>query len=96
MGGNRIDKNNLSLLLEELSEVFKTRGWVLSIGVPASRFRVDDGYDVAEIAPHVDISNILAFGFHSERDQVADHHAPLFRRETDRGLDVFYNAVSKF
>lgn len=95
-GGHRSDKENLSHLLEELSEVFRIRGWIISLAVPASRFRVDDGYDVAKIAPHVDLINILAFGFHTERDLVADHHAPLYRRESDHGLDVFFNAVMKF
>lgn len=93
MGGSKKDKENLALLLEELSEVFTVKNWMLSAAVPPSRFRVEDGYDVTQIARYLDLINVLAFDLHSEREDIADHHSPLYRRDHDHGLDVFYNAV---
>lgn len=69
------------------------RNWILSASVSPSKFRVDDGYNVKEIASHLDLINVLAFDLHSEREDVADHHSPLYRRKHDQGLDIFYNAV---
>ncbi|KAK6618323.1 hypothetical protein RUM44_002775 [Polyplax serrata] len=92
LGGNKNDREFFSLLLEELAEVFLLRNWILSASVSPSKFRVDDGYNVKEIASHLDLINVLAFDLHSEREDVADHHSPLYRRKHDQGLDIFYNA----
>lgn len=43
LGGENSDKDNFGALLEELREIMKPRGWELSVAVPASRFRIEDG-----------------------------------------------------
>ncbi|EFA10488.1 chitinase 10 isoform X1 [Tribolium castaneum] len=89
MGGQLSDKEYLNLFLEELSEIFKPRGWVLTIAVPASRFRVEDGFNPQRLGSLVDFINLQAFDFHREREPVADHHANLYSRPGDSGLDLF-------
>ncbi|GLV44511.1 Chitinase 10 [Carabus blaptoides fortunei] len=91
LGGRVTDKMNLNLLLEELSEIFQTRDWILSMSVPASRFRIEDGYDVPVLSSYVDFVNLQAYDFHIEKDPVADHHSPLTKRTRDTGLNVFFN-----
>lgn len=81
-------------MLEELAEIFEISNSILSISVPASRFRIEDGYDVQTIAQSVDFVNLRAYDFHVEKEPAADHHAPLTRRKHDGGLNVFFNAVS--
>lgn len=81
-------------LLEELSEIFQSRDWILSVSVPASRFRIEDGYDVQSLASSVDFVNLQAYDFHTEKEPVADHHSPLMKREKEAGLNVFFNVVS--
>lgn len=93
LGGNPNDREHFTLLVEELSEVFRIKNWLLSASVAASRFKIEDGYNVPHISYYLDMMNILAFDLHSEREEVADHHSPLYRRTHDQGLDVFYNAV---
>nr|CAD7569858.1 unnamed protein product [Timema californicum] len=91
LGGRRTDKEHFSLLVEELSEVFAPRGWLLSASVSPSRFRLEDGYDVPRLNKHLDFINIMTFDLHAERDSAADHHSPLVQRKHDVGLNVFYN-----
>jgi len=43
---NQINRDNYSLLVEELKSAFADKGWLLTAAVPAPPFRVDDGYDV--------------------------------------------------
>lgn len=93
MGGSKEDKNNFSLLLEELAEVFLFKNLLLSVSVAASRFRIEDGYNVMQIVSFLDLVNVLAFDLHAEREDGADHHSPLYRRKHDQGLDIFYNVV---
>ena len=94
LGGKQKDKEHFSLLIEELSEVFAPRGWLLSAAVSPSRFRLEDAYDVYRLARYLDFVNLMSFDLHAERDRSADHHAPLFQRKHDSGLNVFYNVVS--
>nr|AMT75074.1 chitinase Cht10 [Locusta migratoria] len=91
MGGMSREKEHFSLLVEELAESFAPRGNVLSASVSPSRFRVEDGYDVARLARRLDFINLMAFDLLTEQDAAADHHAPLTQRKHDYGLAVFYN-----
>lgn len=72
-------------------------GYVLSTAVPGSRFRIEDGYDVPLLANIVDFVNLEAFDLHNDKGStVADHHAPLMKREKEKNaLDTFLNVVSE-
>ena len=74
--------------------MFAPRGWILSAAVSPSRFRLEDAYDVQHLTRNLDFINLMTFDMHAERDQLADHHAPLLQRRHDKGLSVFYNVVS--
>lgn len=80
--------------MDELSEVFRPRGWLLSAAVSPSRFRMEDAYDVPRISANLDFINLMAFDLHAERDSAADHHAPMTQRPHDASIDIFYNVVS--
>lgn len=94
LGGHSYDKENFALFLEELSEIFKQKGWLLTISVPASRFRVEDGFIPSRLASVVDFVNLQGYDLHRDKEPVADHHAPLTARPHDAGLDIFFNVVS--
>lgn len=91
LGGRYSDKENFALLLEELSESLRTEGLLLSIAAPASRFRIEDGFDYERIGEAVDFVTVEAYDFHRERGPVADHHSVLKERNRDNGLGIFYN-----
>ncbi|KAJ8980546.1 hypothetical protein NQ317_001053 [Molorchus minor] len=88
-GGHVTDKEFYNLFLEELSEIFKDRGWLLAASAPASRFRIEDGFDPSNLGKNVDFVNIQAYDFHREREAIADHHSNLFARPEDHGLNLF-------
>ncbi|XP_056636318.1 probable chitinase 10 [Diorhabda sublineata] len=90
-GGQRTDKEFLALFLEETSEIFKQRQWSLVLSAPASRFKVEDGFNPERIGNFVDFVNLQTYDFHFERESVADHHANLFTRPEDSGLNIFFN-----
>lgn len=94
LGGHSTDKQYFALFLEELSEVFKANDWLLTVSAPASRFRIEDGFDPLRLANTVDFINMQAYDFHSDREPVADHHAPLNSRPHDNDINIFYNVVS--
>lgn len=90
-GGRITDKEYLNLFLEELSEIFSVRGWLLSVSVPASRFRIEDGFNPLRLSSTVDFVNVEVYNFHREREPVADHHSNLYSRPEDNGLNIFYS-----
>nr|XP_022917656.1 probable chitinase 10 isoform X3 [Onthophagus taurus] len=85
------DRTTFKYLLEELNETFEPMGYILSVAVPASRFKVEDGFDVKTLDKTVSFVNLLAYDFHKERDPIADHAANLYIRPYDKGLDIFTN-----
>ncbi|KAL1138265.1 hypothetical protein AAG570_009954, partial [Ranatra chinensis] len=91
LGGNRNDKDNYSILIEELSGVLETRGWLLTASVTPSRFRLHDGYDVQKIAPYLHFILLKSFDFHVERDSAANHPAPLKVSSDEDPLSIYYN-----
>ncbi|KAK9881823.1 hypothetical protein WA026_017335 [Henosepilachna vigintioctopunctata] len=91
LGGHTSDKEYLLLLLEELSDIFQSRDWLLSIAVPASRFRVEDGFNPNVLANLVDFVNLQAYNFHKDKEPGAEHHANLNVRPGDEDLDLFFN-----
>ncbi|XP_071446319.1 probable chitinase 10 [Hetaerina americana] len=89
-GGVPEDKERLALLTEELMEALGPNG-IISAAVSASRFRVDDGYDVPRLARQLSFLSLVTFDLHAERDAAAIHHAPLKMTAADTGLGHFYN-----
>ena len=81
--GKWADKKNFADLVEELSEEFAPRGWLLSAAVSPASFRVEEGYDVARIARKLDFINVMTYDLHGSWDNFADHHSPLHTREHD-------------
>lgn len=94
LGGRVSDKQHFSLLLEEMSDIFKSSGWLLFVTVSSSRFRIDDAYDPAVLAKVADVINVQAYDFHRDRDLVASHHSNLYSRPGEIGVDAYFSGVS--
>lgn len=93
-GGRSTDKTNLEYLLEELSEIFKSKSWLLTVAASASRFRTEDAFNLKSLENLVDFVILEAYDFHKEKQPFADHHSPLRPRPHDTDLNIFYNTVS--
>lgn len=90
-GGRPTDKEHFGYFLEELSEIFRERGLQLVVSVPASRFRIDDGFDVRLLAKVVDFVNLEAYNFHKDRELYTNHHSNLYGQPSETGIDRYFN-----
>nr|XP_023029162.1 probable chitinase 10 isoform X1 [Leptinotarsa decemlineata] len=89
LGGQVSDKEFFTAFIEEVSEVFKQKGWLLALSAPASRFRIEDGFEPSKVGEFVDFVSVQAYDFHTDREPVADHHTNLYARPEDTGLNIF-------
>ena len=92
-GGKPTDKTNFKVLLEELRTVLKSRDLLLTVAVPASRYRLDEGYDILALEKMTDFVNLQAFELYRSGHPVVGHHSVLRPGFHDHGLDSFSNVV---
>ncbi|KAF0295370.1 Chitotriosidase-1 [Amphibalanus amphitrite] len=84
------DKPHFAKLVAELKRAFRPYDMWLSTATPATRERIDEGFDVPAIASEIDMIHVMAYDFHGSWESTADHHSPLLPRASDngRGFDV--------
>lgn len=94
---NPRDKQDFTTLIKELKAEFTkevqpgTEKLLLSAAVSAGKVAIDSGYDIAQIAQHLDFINLMTYDFHGVWRQATGHHSPLFRGLEDTGSDRFSN-----
>lgn len=75
--GNKADKQNYVLLLEELHTAFQPHGFLLSAAVAAGKENIDVAYDVAGLNKYLDFINLMTYDYHGEWEGVTGYNAPL-------------------
>nr|XP_020515760.1 chitinase-3-like protein 1 [Labrus bergylta] len=95
------DKQRFTELCKELETAFVDEGTssnqerlILAASVSAERSTIDAGYEVEEIAKHLDFINVLTFDFHGPWENVTAHHSPLFQGSQDTGDAIYSNTAS--
>ncbi|XP_011230914.2 chitinase-3-like protein 1 [Ailuropoda melanoleuca] len=93
------DRRHFTRLVKEMKAEFAREAQegtrqqlLLSAAVSAGKVTIDSGYDVAQIAQHLDFINLLSYDFHGAWHQTTGHHSPLFRGQADASSDRFNNA----
>ncbi|KAF0304743.1 Chitotriosidase-1 [Amphibalanus amphitrite] len=78
------DKNNFAQLCRELRESFEEEAeqsglqrLLLTAAVPVGPDTVRRGYDVRELARHLDLFHLMAYDFHGQWESQTGHHSPL-------------------
>lgn len=84
-GGKPQDKQNLAALLKELSAALKPKGKLLTIAVACCGSKVEQGYDVRQVAEAVDHIHVMTYDMRGPWDKVTDVHTPLKKRAIDSG-----------
>lgn len=84
------EKESFALLVKELSEVFKPRGWLLSSAVSPSKKVIDHGYDVPALSKYFDWIAVMTYDFHGQWDKKTGHVAPMYEHPDD--FDKTFNA----
>ncbi|XP_068561301.1 acidic mammalian chitinase-like [Cebidichthys violaceus] len=92
------DKPGFTLLCKELKEAFVAEGnttnrdrLIVTASVSAEKEIIDDSYEVAQIAKHLDFMNVLTFDFHGPLENVTGHHSPLYNGSQDTGDEIYLN-----
>ncbi|TMS19713.1 acidic mammalian chitinase [Larimichthys crocea] len=92
------DKKRFSLLCKELVEAYaaeaKTTGnpqLMLTAAVSAGKGTIDAGYEIAEIAKHLDFINVMTYDFHGAWERFTGHNSPLYRGSHDSGDLIYFN-----
>nr|ANC95004.1 putative chitinase 5 [Lygus hesperus] len=81
--GPASDKHGFSILLAELSAVFKPRKWHLSAAVSPNSAVIDVAYDVPSLSQHLDWVGLMSYDYHGPWDRKTGHVAPLHHHNGD-------------
>ncbi|KAL7407297.1 hypothetical protein ABVT39_006399 [Epinephelus coioides] len=97
-GSPPVDKMRFSLLCKELVEAYaaeaKATGkpqLMLTAAVSAGKGTIDAGYEIAEIAKHLDFINVMTYDFHGAWERATGHNSPLYRGSQDKGDLIYFN-----
>nr|BDV12031.1 endochitinase-like protein [Haemaphysalis longicornis] len=82
-GGAYSDRANFLLLVKELRSVFNQYKLLLTAAVPVAKFRLQEGYEVAELGELLDWINVMTYDLRGNWAGFTDVHSPLFRRSFD-------------
>jgi len=79
------DKEDFSLLVQEMSAMLKPRGLLFSAALSASKKVVEGAYDFPAVLPHFDFLNVMSYDYHGwfPDHEFTGHNAPLYRREEE-------------
>ncbi|ELK34988.1 PREDICTED: chitinase-3-like protein 1 [Myotis davidii] len=95
----RKDKQHFTSLVKEMKAEFvkeapkETQLLLLSAAVSAGKVALDRGYDMSQLAQHLDFINLLTYDFHGAWRQSTGHHSPLFRGQEVASSDRYSNAA---
>ncbi|XP_028430764.1 acidic mammalian chitinase-like [Perca flavescens] len=97
-GSPPVDKQRFSLLCKELVEAYaaeaKATGnpqLMLTAAVSAGKGTIDTGYEISEIAKHLDFINVMTYDFHGAWETLTGHNSPLYRGSHDSGDLIYFN-----
>lgn len=81
--GQPDEKEHFAEFVEEISEVFKPKGLLLSSAVSPAKKVIDAGYDVKKISKYFDWIAVMAYDFHGQWDKKTGHVAPMYAHPED-------------
>lgn len=84
------EKEHFAAFAQELSEVFKPRGWLLSTAVSPSKKVIDAGYDIPIMSDTFDWIAVMAYDYHGQWDKQTGHVAPMYQHPDD--VEPTFNA----
>ncbi|KAM7050344.1 chitinase-3-like protein 1 isoform 2-T2 [Molossus nigricans] len=102
LDAGRNDKQHLTTLVKEMKAEFakeapqQAERLLLSAAVPAGKVALDRGYDVRQLARHLDFISLMTYDFHGAWRRSTGHPSPLFRGQGGASADRFSNAICAF
>lgn len=77
------DIKNFTVFIKEMYAAFKQHDLLLMTTVGADEIDSRNAYDIPTLARSVDFLHLMAYDFHGFWESQADHHAPLYKRNSD-------------
>ncbi|WP_082238886.1 glycosyl hydrolase family 18 protein [Niameybacter massiliensis] len=91
------DKENYILLLQDLrnaldkKEVELGKTYELSVALPASRDKLEDGVDIQRMFEIIDFGNLMTYDMRGAFDPISGHQTPLYANSNDPYIDKGYS-----
>lgn len=82
-GGRPQDKDNFGIFVRELKTAFEPYNLLLTAAVGASEKLSKEGYDIPVLAKYLDYIHLMTYDYHGSWEVDADHHSPLYKRDSD-------------
>lgn len=80
-GGSSVDKKNFATLLKEFREnaEFKSKGYLLTAAVGATKDKIEKSYDVPALNQYLDFINVMSYDYNGpwEGTTKTGHNAPI-------------------
>ncbi|XP_020857131.1 chitinase-3-like protein 2 isoform X2 [Phascolarctos cinereus] len=85
--------HELAVAFQEEAKNSRKEKLLLSAGVAAGRQKIDNSYEIKDLANDVDFINLLSFDFHGFWDNplVTGHNSPLSKGSQDQRNSAYYN-----
>nr|AJF93427.1 chitinase 4 [Panonychus citri] len=81
--GKYSDKENFLKLVKEMKAAFDDDKYILSAAVPVAKFRLQEGYEVYDLARYLDQIHVMTYDLRGNWAGFADVHSPLYPRSFD-------------
>ncbi|XP_060532721.1 chitinase-3-like protein 1 [Cylas formicarius] len=80
---NDQDKANAILLLEDLQNTFKPKGYLISAAINGCPRFLSESYDIVQLNKFLDFINVIMFDYHGNFNNYVGHSSPLFNSSLD-------------
>ncbi|XP_078098082.1 acidic mammalian chitinase-like [Mustelus asterias] len=97
-GNSLHDKKRYTAWLMELRQNIKNESkrtgkpkLLLTAAFPASKAKIDAGFEVKKVGQYLDFIHVMTYDFHGAWDSVTGHNSPLFRASPEQRESAFFN-----
>ncbi|CAH2056352.1 unnamed protein product, partial [Iphiclides podalirius] len=84
------DRPNFVSLIKELKEAFMPHSLILMAALGATKYTLDQAYDLPQLNQYLDYINILSYDYHGTWEGVIGVNAPLYGVNDDDVVNVDY------
>uniref|UniRef100_UPI00398E62C2 acidic mammalian chitinase-like n=1 Tax=Pristiophorus japonicus TaxID=55135 RepID=UPI00398E62C2 len=92
------DKSRLTILAKELKKALHTESKqtgkpkiLFTAAFPASKYKIDAGFEVNKIGQYLDFINVMTYDFHGAWNSFTGHNSPLYNTTAEHRVSAYFN-----